>query len=316
MKKIAFWTNQLCERGTTIGIFNYAHYNETILNNKSIILYEKNNILNKQKVIEKFNNHFKLFPVNDFSVVDKILVENNISHIFIIKSGENDGKISKVANNCIQCVFDCYTPHGEVYCSISESIKGNNGKFPVIPRIITLPDNNGNLRQELNIPKDSIVFGGYGGSDKFNIPFVQKVVYNIARENPNIYFLFAHFKKFCNQLPNIIYLPTIYNLDNKVKFINTCDAMLWARKDGETFGQSIAEFSIKNKPVIAMKIGDIAHVKLLGDKAIWYSNKNNLTDILLNFNPEIESKKDWNAYRGYTPEKVMKIFNDVFLEEK
>ena len=92
--------------------------------------------------------------------------------------------------------------------------------------------------------------------------------------------------------------------------------MLWARKDGETFGQSIAEFSSINKPVIAMKIGDIAHVKLLGDKAIWYSNKNDLTNILLNFNPEIESKKDWNAYRDYTPEKIMKIFNDIFLEEQ
>ena len=90
--------------------------------------------------------------------------------------------------------------------------------------------------------------------------------------------------------------------------------MLWARSDGETFGQAIAEFSIRNKPVIATKVGALSHVAYLGNKGIWYNDEKNLTEILLNFNPEIESKKDWNAYKDYTPERVMKIFDDVFLK--
>ena len=102
-------------------------------------------------------------------------------------------------------------------------------------------------------------------------------------------------------------------LDEKVKFINTTDAMLWARQDGETFGISIGEFSTKNKPVIAMKIGDIAHVYLLVDKAIWYNDSNSLYNILLNFNPEVERIKDWNAYKNFTPEKVMETFKKVYL---
>ena len=56
-----------------------------------------------------------------------------------------------------------------------------------------------------------------------------------------------------------------------------------------------------------------SHVYLLGNKGIWYHNIPELKNILLNFNPEIESKKDWNAYKEYTPEKVMKIFQNVFL---
>lgn len=40
----------------------------------------------------------------------------------------------------------------------------------------------------------------------------------------------------------------------KTTFINTCDAMLWARHDGETFGLAIGEFSSKNKPVIYAKV--------------------------------------------------------------
>lgn len=312
---IAFWNNQLCERGTTLGIYNYALHNETILGNKSYIFFHKNNPLNKGVVVDKFKSRFKVFPVGGFQDVDKILLENKITHIFIIKSGQRDEKLSKVAKNCIQCVFHCEQPHGEVYCSISEHVRHNNGKYPVIPRIITLPDNNSNMRKELNIPNDAIVFGGYGGKEQFDIGYVRKVVCNIAKNNKHIYFLFANFDKFGKDLPNIIHLPCIVDHVDKVRFINSSDAMLWARSDGETFGQAIAEFSIRNKPVIATKIGpDWAHVRYLGDKGIWYSNENNLRKILLNFNPEVESKKDWNAYKEYNPENVMKIFKRIFLD--
>ena len=63
-------------------------------------------------------------------------------------------------------------------------------------------------------------------------------------------------------MKNIIHLPMITDLEKKVEFINTSDAMLWARKDGETFGKIYCKFSTLNKPVIAMKIGYRAHVHL------------------------------------------------------
>ena len=168
------------------------------------------------------------------------------------------------------------------------------------------------MRNELNIPDNAVVFGGYGAEENFDIKFVQEIVYKVARENKDIYFLFANFRRFCNPIENIIHLPMITDAEDKVKFINTTDAMLWARSTGETFGQAIAEFSYNNKPVIASKCGDLCHVHLLGEKGIWY-NDNTLHDILVTFNPRVESAKDWNAFREYTPDKVMNTFNDVFL---
>jgi hypothetical protein len=124
-------------------------------------------------------------------------------------------------------------------------------------------------------------------------------------------------------LNNIIHIDKIIDLDKKVEFINTCDAMLWARNDGETFGLSIAEFSSKNKPVIAtpnIKLNpktDLAHFHFLKDKGIWY-NESNLYNILTTFITEknIEEIKstDWNAFKDYTPEKVIKIFENVFIK--
>ena len=311
---IAFWDNCLCERGTTVALYDYAYYNEILLKNKSFIFYDKNRKENNNKIIEKFKNNFIVHETNGFDEVDKYILKYKITHIYIIKSGDrDDNRISKVAKNCIHCVFTCRQPHGEVYSSIAPHVNENNGKYPVVPHMINLPKHDKNIKKELNIPDNAIVFGGYGGQDNFNITFVRELVYEIAKANKNIYFLFANFWKFCPNLPNIIHLPMISDLNDKVKFINTCDAMLWARSDGEVMSLAMGEFSIKNKPIICKNIGYPGHVHLLKDKAIWYNNKHDLRNIILNFNPIVECQKDWNAYKNYTPEKVMKIFKDVYL---
>ena len=311
MSKIGFWSNQMCERGTEIALFDYAYYNQNILDNKSYIFYDINNNNNNITVINKFKKHFIVFGVNSFEETDNILQNNNIKIIYIIKAGYNDGIISKVSKNIIHCVFDCSHPHGDFYCSVSEWVPGNDGKYKVLPHMINLPDHNEDMREILQIPEDSIIIGRHGGYDTFNLPIVQSLIYNIAKNNKNIYFVFVNTRRFCNILPNIIHLDNIIDLYEKRKFINTCDAMIWGRDNGETFGLAIAEFSSCNKPVIACKIGDLAHYHLLNDKGLWYSNLSELRYYITNIKEIKNNRKDWNAYKDYTPEKVMKIFNDI-----
>lgn len=100
----------------------------------------------------------------------------------------------------------------------------------------------------------------------------------------------------------------------KRKFINTCDAMIHARSDGETFGLSVAEFAICEKPVITWKHGyDNAHLDILADKAIIYETKEQLYDILSTLNPKTYNMSN-NGYMAYTPEKVMAIFNTLVID--
>jgi len=68
----------------------------------------------------------------------------------------------------------------------------------------------------------------------------------------------------------------------------------------------------KNKPVICCNSGFPAHLQLLKDKAIQY-NEQTLEKILTNLNKEEIQTKDWNAYKQFTPEKVMSIFKRVFI---
>lgn len=312
--KIAFHCNHLGIAGTEVAVYDYAYHNQTILNNESIIVSKLNPDQDVSEIVEKFKNHFNVIQYSDFSEVEKILDENQAEIFYVLKSGKNDGIISKGRKSVVHCVFgESYQPHGNVYAYISEwlSKQMNFGIHPWVPHMINLPDESDDLRNSLKIPKNAIVIGRYGSYQTFDIPFVHETIKDIIEKRRDLYFLFANTKPFYNH-PRIIYLESLTDLSQKVKFINTCDAMLHARKRGETFGIAIGEFSIKNRPVITYGLSpEKCHLDILKDKALIYYNSMDLKRILSTFEP---SEDNWDAYsEGYTAEKVMQKFKKVFL---
>jgi hypothetical protein len=323
---IGFFIRHFTERGTEVAIYDYAKYNEIILNNKSYIICFTQN---KQQEIgfpverhsfNKFKLQFEVIEINDITEMPLIINKYNLSFFYTQTYGSyND--IYEFYNkniwlNCKtikHCVFDTTYPESDFYISISETLNSKlNTNVPVIPYIVDLPNDNENLRKDLQIPEEAVVLGRYGGKDEFNIGITHQAIREYLELDKNIYFLFMNTNKFYEH-PRIIYLDRNVDLYYKVKFINTCDAMIHARTMGETFGLAIAEFSIKNKPIITCPCGDIEHIKILGDKAIKYTNKNELIDIFKNIKNIINSRNDWNAYTLYSPEYVMNIFNTLIF---
>jgi hypothetical protein len=313
MVKIAFHDNCLCERGTTVSVYDYAYYNKHYLKNESIIMFQGNDKRNVPAVLEKFQKEFTLRPYNHWREADNILKEEGCDIIYLQKAGEWDGKMASVCKNIIHCVFNTAKPHGNVYGRISNCF-GNN--HPVVNYMVNIPNINTNLRQELNIPDDAVVFGRHGGKDQFNISFVHSIIDKITDENPNIYFLFLNTDVFCKSKSNIIHMEKIIDLERKTQFINTCDAMIHAREMGETFGSAVAEFSIRNKPVITCLSGDKAHIDILKDKCFIYKDPASLYQIFNHIFLTIDTikTKDWNAYQEYSPENIMDKFNDIFIK--
>jgi hypothetical protein len=317
MVKIAFHDNQLCERGTTVSLYDYAYYNKHYLGNESIIMYYGNDHRNIDSVIEKFSKEFKLCPYENWNQdANIILQEENCDILYMQKAGGWDGKMAdpNVCKSIIHCVFNTSRPHGTVYGKISNCFGDN--RWPVVNYMVNLPAVEGDMRKELGIPDTATVFGRIGGMDQFNIPSVHKAIDKITDENQNIYFFLVNTNKFCREKKNIIHYGRIVDLHNKVRFINTCDAMIHARQMGETFGAAISEFSIKNKPVITCRGYDNAHLDILKDKAIIY-NQNNIEEIyniFKHFDRNDSQTKDWNAYGDYSPEKIMDAFNKIFIK--
>jgi len=340
--KVAFFERHLIERGTTVAVFDYAYYNEKILDNESIIIYlntqdQDNEFKSIPDVIDKFNKHFKLYSIDNVNDIDNIIKNENCDVLYQLSLTTNCNVRSKICKNVIHTIFDCKNvqPHFHKMATISRDVHNWHKDIPVVPHMINLPKHNDNMRKELNIPDNATVFGRYGGKTEFNLGAVQHSVIRVAKARSDIYFLFVNTNKFLDtkniNFKNIIFLPTIkdeFPQYNKVKFINTCDAMIHARQCGEAFGIAIGEFNIFNKPIITnISRRHNAHISILGKKGIYYPNgwgdkeldkqlpntPRDLGQILTSFNREEAKKQDWNGYSEYTPEKVITKFNNVFL---
>jgi len=325
--RFAFYQNSLQERGSSIALYDYADFGEQFsLFKEPIIIYDKTHRPKTNDVVlDKFKHRFgqeNIFSIENWAEVDKILSENNITHLYVIKWGTDDKKISNLPNvkTCVHCVFGAGQPHGDVYARISETVAAKKNRVvPVVPHVVRNRKIAGDsLRSSLGIPREATVFGRYGGRDTFDIGYVKtqikKVLNSDSDSSRNIYFLFANTNKFVDH-PRVLYVDTIYSEEYKNKFIRTCDAMVHARRRGESFGLSIAEFSIMNKPIITSnkQFVDAFHLKELGSKGMYYHDEESFFNVIMNFDRKGIREKNWRCYDNFSPEKVMKIFKRVFM---
>ena len=347
-KTVAFHLYQMSERGTEISTYDYARYNETILGNKSIIIANRKKLFNsfekffidtfikfnlinannikiyskrQRSTYPKFTKNFKVFFYDDPKDIDLICRENKVDYFYAQKYGTKDDVISNYCRNLMHAIFMTNDFHGERYLYISEwlakTMTGNSKQF--VPYIV---DNSNldfkkNLRQQFNIPDDFTVVSSYGGKRVFDIEFVKEAIKEILEIRKDVVFMFLNIESFYKH-PRIHFLPRSINKEAKMKFVNASDYMIHARARGETFGLAIAEFSIRNKPIIAYSSPpEKAHLDILGKKCLVYNNKDDLKKILLNVNRNslLNANNYYDCYtKQFNPKKVMRLFQERFLD--
>ena len=314
--KIAFHDNALSLRGTTVAIYDWAYWTRHYLGVDPIIMYNSKNQFNDVGVIEKFSKEFPVFSYDEKSEIDTILSKNNCDAFLMEKGGKPDGIISTVAKNLVNAISICSVSdiHGDVYAMGSKWLsKITDYQIPYVPYMVHLPDVEGDMREELSIPKDALVFGRNGGWETFDLPFVKKAIEQVLSERSDIWFVFQFTQPFIEH-ERVIHLPGSSDMNTKVKFINTCDVMLHARQVGESFGLSCAEFSIRNKPIITyLNSPERNHIDTLGEKGIYFETESDILHILRNLDKEEINSLEWNCYQDYTPEKVSQKFKEVYL---
>lgn len=325
---VAFFVRHFTERGTEVAVYDYAHHNEATLNNKSFIIcftqtaQQKMNFPTERCSYDKFKQRFQIIEINQMTDMPQVIQTYNLAFFYTLTyGGGNDiyqfnnktlwGKCKTVKH----CVFNTTYPESDAYIGIADFLNTKyNTNVPIIPHIVELPLSDAHLRDELRIPKDAVVYGRHGGSTEFNIQFVHAAIKEHVNSDDRCWFLFMNTQPFYHH-PRIIYLNKNVDLAFKVKFINTCDAMIHARQMGEIFPMSIAEFSIKNKPVLTCPVGDVGQIEILGEKAVVYTSKDELLHLFKNIRPILASRTDWNAHAMYTPEYVMNLFKTLVFEK-
>lgn len=316
--KILFHTNSLNYRGTSVAVTDYAHYNQEILGNESVIAYCKTNgqekdMGNEPAVIEALEKKFKVVGYRAGFLEEKIDQEK-IDIAYMIDSGQYKS-IPKNVKTAVHAVFQFNEPHGDRYAYISEwlSQEMTGGQLPWVPHMIDLPSPTKNFRSHLGIQDDQIVVGRIGGYFTFDIAFVKSLVESLVREVDKFVFLFVGTQPFINH-PNVKFINEIHDKQKKSNFIESCDVMLHARQRGESFGLAIAEFLSLNKPVLAWNNGhDKNHLIMLKESGTLYNNTLELKDMLFEI-PKLKNKEIWSErVNNFKPDKVMTQFKNVFL---
>ena len=326
---VAFFIRHFTERGTEVSIYDYAHFNETILGNKSVIVcftpeaQERHKLPSMRNSYKKFADRFPILEIEGFHEMPHFIQSVGLDFFYTQTYG-GYGDIYNFNNRNIwvppcktikHCVFNTDGPEADFYISIGKCNDPHN-RYLTIPYISYLPPVSGNMRAELGIPENALVFGRHGGLDQFDIEFVKTAIKNILKERDDIYFVFLNTAVFHTH-PHIIYLDANTNMEYKVRFINTCDAMIHARSMGETFGAAVSEFSFMNKPVFTSTLGggDKEHIRILGERAVIYQDYDDLMDKFARGREIVNSRAgDWYAYQDYSPEKVMELFRTHIFE--
>ena len=318
MLKVGFYLRELNFRGIANSIFIYAKSNQTILKNKSIIFYNSSALDNKTEAIKEFKKKFKTIKVSSLSELEKINKNLKLDYIYFQRDGAKD-EIVNNSKNIIHAVFpqNPFQYHGSNYAFVSKWLSKTctNNKFSFAPLPVQLLENNQNLRKKLNIPKNAKVFGYHGGETSFDLIFVRDAIEKLVKQNNNIYFLFMNIKKFFNH-KKVIFIKGTFNQTQKVKFINTCDAMLHARSLGESFGLSCAEFAIKNKPILTYGYcRQRAHFEICKNNIIPYYSYKDLNTKILNFDKNQKYNSD-NLKNELSEKNTIKIFEKTLLNKK
>ena len=318
MAKVLFYDPHSNERGTSTALFEYALYNQTILGNKSHVCVGSVG-LGFDRLAKNFDVHV-LAGTDLLNELNDLVLSTGSTHFYTLKAGHNDGVLVNSARNLVHVVFPVHEPHGDVYAYVSDWLASEWGNgCPAVPHMITSPCVDGDLREELSIPREAFVFGWYGGGN-FGMPFARRAIKKAAAMRPRVRFIFMNCDRFTDH-PNVSFLPTSLDSSRKSKFVNTCDAMVHANSRGETFGIAVGEFSVRGKPVLVYDLNETlwerpgkAHLHHLGDACVKYSDYDSFLDILLRFDKEDVAARNWVRYDQFTPEKVMERFDRVFIQ--
>jgi hypothetical protein len=317
--RILFHTSILNFRGTAVAVADFAKFNQEILGNESVICYDSDipyqrDMGNEPSVIETLSSMYPVVGHNG-SNINEIVDQHKIDLTYIMRSGD----LGWVPDNCktaIHAVFQLYQNHGDRFAYISEWLAymtnlKHGTQVPSVPLIVNLPEPTGDFKGPLNIASDQTVIGRHGGLYTFDLPWVKQTIMNLLEERNDYTFVFLGTQPWTDH-PKVKFIGELNDLQAKSNFINTCDAMIHARSNGESFGLAVAEFLSMNKPVISWNGGnDQNHMAMLAGSGTLYNTPQELKDILLNFR---DIKQDWTArIADYRPVPTMKRFKEVFI---
>lgn len=314
--KVAFHSQLLTERGSEGAMLDYARFNRSILGNGSVLCLPDRPEFAANPLLRRWQEEFSLILYRNKRDLGRRLSKEGVEVLYLTKPGAYDAFLVPGVKNCVHAQFLSDEFHGDAYAYLSpwmsEVMTGRADSF--VPFYVPKFESEENLRKKLGIPIEAKVFGRHGGWDTFNIPFARKVVTDHARLHSEDHFVFLNTEPLrgTEKLANVHYLAATVDPLEKARFLATCDALLHARWHGETFGLAVGEFAVLGKPVITFGGSrERAHLEMLGNRGLTYSNAEELRWRLKKFEPGDVWGTGYESWAD--ADRVMAIFRERFL---
>lgn len=338
--RVAFRDNVLCERGTTVAVFDYMDAWERLACGVAYASAQDSDDLCPKyggvSSAPRFRKRFggRVFVTDRWwSTVDADLKRENVTMLYQIMAGDPaaTGTRTQCVRNVVHAVFDGTSPHGDGYALISPLIPKAPGVPAVLHIINQLPEGAGHLRGELGIESDAVVFCRHGAMNTFSIGFVRSALCeflsaSVAGSAARPWFLFLNTEELaCADVVasygRLKYLPGTTDLHSKARFLGTCNACIHGRAGGEANSLVIGECTVSGLPVISHSErgpdGDF-HITLLGEHMLGYRNGTQFKERISGFDvAKHRAKKNTykELYSEAQEESVMISFIRAFRPE-
>ena len=142
--KILFHANTLNYRGTTVAVTDYARYNQEVLGNESVIVYNQSLGYEKDMgteavVLHNLRQKFNIISYKE-GELQKLVDKEKVDTAYFIRAGHKEGDLVTNTKTAIHAVFQHHEPHGDHYAYISEwlSRKMSDSINPYVPHIVNL----------------------------------------------------------------------------------------------------------------------------------------------------------------------------------
>ena len=308
----------LCDRGTTVAVYDYASALKRYHGIEPVILYDADRDPD-ERVLAHFQRTLDIRPYRGTSGRLERVREIAPSHYYYLKVRKRDIRSFTGVETIAHSIFD-FVPDdvvsrfGYVSSWLSDHVSG--GRVPVVPHIVSLPPASRDMRPIWNIPHGVPIIGRYGAYDSFDVPFVPNCVRRAVERRADLWFVFVNTKPFMDH-PRVKFLPGVVELGDKADFIAACDAMLHSRYKGESFGLAMAEFLFMGKPVLCWGGGaDRHHLALQPDPSNVYRTAAELDAMLMRAHGVGDPGRCRAAVADFSPERVAHRFVAEFLSPR
>lgn len=314
LSTIVFDEEALCERGTSIAVYDYARALRRLAHVHPIVVFDEAKTTDRA-VIAKFEQDFEIRPYQGIPGRRRLVERVNPDLYYYLKLQAKDDRWFEQVPVATHIVFDLRpNPRARnAYISGWLSSFMTRNSLPVVPHIVTLPPPSGDYRSTVDVPADAVVIGRHGGEDTFDIEFVHRAVLQALEARPDLWFVFVNTRRFTDH-PRAVFRPAIHDRQGISNFVAACDAMIHGRARGESFGLAMAEFLFHNRPVYCWGGGrDRNHVALQPAAGNVYWTRHDLRSLLLKTRRWSGDMERSDGLSLYSEEIVCRSFMDTFV---